>query len=300
MGGVGGNICGTVTAHTMVIKTKTKEQICQWFGDQWKEICMNYERDYKTGKLARLEKMFAGLSGKTEIKFSNPLQKPYTFYLPDLPTQEFFDASSFKLARVLEENYETIRDELERVLTEDREKFAEYMGDGINSDKNGMTNKGGEWKVFYFWQQFLENTENTKRCPNTFQLLQQLKKEGLLLGGMVCFSSLMPGTHIIPHTGPSNMRLTCHLGLMGCNNTTINVGTESSQFKEGKCIIFDDSYIHEVIHRGDSRRVTLMLDFWHPAMTHLEIEIFSSVMNNSANFMHPDEFFHSLKLVDVK
>merc|ERR1712137_957191 len=162
-----------------------------------------------------------------------------------------------------------IKTELEKVIQEDESEFTEYLGDGIASDKNGMTNKGGTWKVFYFWQQFLEQTENTRRCPKTFALLQRLKDEKLLLGGMVCFSSLLPGTNIIPHTGPSNMRLTCHLGLQGCTDTVIFVGSESSNFQEGKCIIFDDSFVHEVHHKGKERRVTLMLDMWPPSMTEL-------------------------------
>ena len=109
-----------------------------------------------------------------------------------------------------------------------------------------MTNRDGKWKVFYFWRQFLEYPENAKLCPNTYALLQKLKRDGLLLAGMVCFSSIMPGTRILPHTGPSNMRLTCHLGLTGCNGTEITVGSEKSNFKDGKCIIFDDSFVHEV------------------------------------------------------
>lgn len=42
-----------------------------------------------------------------------------------------------------------------------------------------------------------------------------------------------------------------------------------------------------------------MLDLWHPSMSSLEIEIFSRVMLDSSTFMHPDEFFHSLKLVNT-
>lgn len=43
-----------------------------------------------------------------------------------------------------------------------------------------------------------------------------------------------------------------------------------------------------------------MLDLWHPEMNATEIEVFKRVMNNSSTFMHPDEFFHSLKLVNTK
>jgi aspartyl/asparaginyl beta-hydroxylase (cupin superfamily) len=37
--------------------------------------------------------------------------------------------------------------------------------------------------------------------------------------------------------------------------------------QEGKCVVFDDSFEHEVWHRGDERRVVLLLNIWHPAIT---------------------------------
>lgn len=40
----------------------------------------------------------------------------------------------------------------------------------------------------------------------------------------MCFSAIDPGTHIVPHYGPSNMRLTAHLGLMNCKNVEVTVG----------------------------------------------------------------------------
>lgn len=32
-------------------------------------------------------------------------------------------------------------------------------------------------------------------------------------------------------------------------------------------MVFDDSFEHEVWHRGDERRVVLLLNIWHPAIT---------------------------------
>jgi hypothetical protein len=33
---------------------------------------------------------------------------------------------------------------------------------------------------------------------------------------------------------------------------------------EGKVMLFDDSYEHEVFHMGDGARVVLIVDVWHP------------------------------------
>ena len=36
------------------------------------------------------------------------------------------------------------------------------------------------------------------------------------------------------------------------------------EWAEGRCLIFDDSFEHEVWHEGDSDRVVLICDLWHP------------------------------------
>jgi len=44
------------------------------------------------------------------------------------------------------------------------------------------------------------------------------------------------------------------------------VGTEWHTWEEGKAIIFDDSWEHEVIHTGTDIRVVLIMDIWHPEL----------------------------------
>ena len=36
---------------------------------------------------------------------------------------------------------------------------------------------------------------------------------------------------------------------------------------EGKFIVFDDSFEHEVWHEGESFRLVLIVDIWHPELT---------------------------------
>ena len=38
-------------------------------------------------------------------------------------------------------------------------------------------------------------------------------------------------------------------------------------WEEGKAIIIDDSFDHEVWHNGSSFRLILIVDFWHPDLT---------------------------------
>ena len=41
------------------------------------------------------------------------------------------------------------------------------------------------------------------------------------------YSVMLPGTHVWPHTGPTNCRLRLHLGLVIPKNVAIRVGRET-------------------------------------------------------------------------
>ena len=35
-------------------------------------------------------------------------------------------------------------------------------------------------------------------------------------------------------------------------------------WKQGECLVFDDSFEHEVFHDGNADRIVLICDCWHP------------------------------------
>ena len=80
------------------------------------------------------------------------------------------------------------------------------------------------------------------------------------------FSVLRPGTHLRPHCGSTNTRLTCHLGVIVPGGARVRVGDEWREWREGECLVFDDSWEHEVVHEGKLDRVVLLLNFWHPGL----------------------------------
>jgi aspartyl/asparaginyl beta-hydroxylase (cupin superfamily) len=50
------------------------------------------------------------------------------------------------------------------------------------------------------------------------------------------------------------------------------VGSEARGWTEGKGLVFDDSFEHEVWHEGAETRIVLLVRFWHPELTREEIE----------------------------
>lgn len=43
----------------------------------------------------------------------------------------------------------------------------------------------------------------------------------------------------------------------------IRIGDQVRAWEEGKCLVFDDAYEHEVWNRTEEERVLLLVDFWH-------------------------------------
>lgn len=43
----------------------------------------------------------------------------------------------------------------------------------------------------------------------------------------------------------------------------IRIGDQIREWEEGKCLVFDDSYEHEVWNKTGEERVLLLVDFWH-------------------------------------
>jgi hypothetical protein len=59
------------------------------------------------------------------------------------------------------------------------------------------------------------------------------------------------------------MVLRCHLGLHvpSQKQCWIQVGDEKQSWGEGKCLVFDDTFVHTAVNLSDLPRVILLLDF---------------------------------------
>jgi aspartate beta-hydroxylase len=51
----------------------------------------------------------------------------------------------------------------------------------------------------------------------------------------------------------------------------MRVADEARTWHEGKCLLFDDTYEHEVWNKSQRTRVILLLDIWHPDLTEIEV-----------------------------
>ena len=110
--------------------------------------------------------------------------------------------------------------------------------------------------------------ENCRKAPITCKLIESFEPAKTCTRGQVKFSLIQPGVRLYPHCGPTNCRLRAHLGLHTPDGSMIRVANETRKWYEGKVIVFDDSFEHEIWHEGDTHaRLVLSVDVWHPDLS---------------------------------
>mmetsp|Transcript_85330 Transcript_85330/g.265229 ORF Transcript_85330/g.265229 Transcript_85330/m.265229 type:complete len:94 (-) Transcript_85330:49-330(-) len=79
---------------------------------------------------------------------------------------------------------------------------------------------------------------------------------------------LSPGGMVKPHFGNAP-RLSVHLALATPEPqaAAMLVGDSVVHWREGEVLLFDDTYIHSVVHRGRLPRYVLNVWFCHPCDT---------------------------------
>jgi beta-hydroxylase len=86
------------------------------------------------------------------------------------------------------------------------------------------------------------------------------------------FSSIESGTYIRPHRGAYKGYLRYHFGVdipANDNSCAIRIDDKLYNWSNGKSLIFDDTYIHDVWNNSGKDRVVLYVDFIRPLPKHL-------------------------------
>lgn len=217
-------------------------------------------------KLERINRCLRIRSGEEKPDYADPLQRP-EFYVPGLRSQAWYDVAEFAWTQSLERMHPTITQECREL---------ERSG-GLEKRPEG---RGGRWATSHLYFLGKKSDDLCNRCPETVRAIEAIP--GATSAGLVYFASLAPGTHLEPHCGPTNARLRCHLAVCIPDGCSIRVGSETREWQEGKCIVFDDSFEHEVWHTGTEVRFVLVLDIWHPDLTPEEIDAISTLMRLAA------------------
>jgi len=191
------------------------------------------------------------------IEYRRLLDQPFRRFslVGDTP---FFDPVRFPWVYTLEENWRVIRTELDAVL-ERRAAIPSFQA--VSSRQERLT-QDDRWKVFFLFAYGHKAEKNCRQCPHTTALLEQVP-------GMktAMFSILAPTKHLPAHQGLYAGVLRYHLGLKvpaQAERCRIRVADHEAHWQEGKSLVFDDTYDHEVWNDTDEERVVLFLDVLRP------------------------------------
>lgn len=186
---------------------------------------------------------------------------------PALGARPVHDRAQFGWTRMLEEAFETIRDEALAVYQAGGE-YKHYLYPGVGDAK---------WRSLIFIDDGRRNEANCARCPETARILSALP---VTLAREAMFSLVMPGAVLKPHRDAHNMILTCHMALTVPPECQLRIAGETHTWQEGKCLIIDTSYEHEVWNRSDQPRIVLLVDFLHPELTPVEQKFVEEIANS--------------------
>lgn len=171
---------------------------------------------------------------------------------------EVFDPALFPWVAELERSWPEIRAELDRLLAH-RERLPRFVD--IQPDQ-GKINPNAGWKTFFFTGLGIRSEHNRALCPATARAIDRIPNVELAL-----FSILAPGLHIPRHGGVTKGLVRCHLGLKvprDAEQAVMHVGSTRFHWEEGRAIVFDDTYKHEVWNHSAEERVVLLLDTRRP------------------------------------
>lgn len=175
-----------------------------------------------------------------------------------IPSSPFLDNTTFDWVPKLENSSGACREEFDRVWRRPEDIPAFHQ---ISPDQARIST-GTSWKTYalYIFGQRVE--QNCRKCSRTAAALADIP--GLV---NAWYSILAPGYHIPPHRGPTRALVRCHLGLRvpaDAERCWIRVDEQTTHWREGQVMLFDDTYEHEVLNDTDEYRAVLFIDVERP------------------------------------
>lgn len=192
--------------------------------------------------------------------WADPARRP-TEFLPRIGGGPIFPPSRFWFVPLLEAAYPAIRAEVDAV--------GDPSASGGRSVEEPLVGQG-RWDQVVLYEGGRRQHDACSRFPVTASVVERIPEATTFGPGVVTLSWLAPGTHVVAHCGSSNTKLRVHLGLRVPDGPELRVADQRLTWQEGRCLVFDDSYEHEVWHRGDRPRLVLLVDVLHPDLDEAE------------------------------
>jgi len=173
-----------------------------------------------------------------------------------VPTTPYVPTSRLPELQLLQDNWQTIRDEA-LAMAESAEIKAPTKHDDIGF--NSFFKYG--WKRFYLKWYDAKHPSAEQLCPQTVALLNQTPSVKAAM-----FAELPPGGQLNPHRDPFAGSLRYHLGLSTPNDQACYIDVDGIRhaWHDGQAVLFDETYVHEAHNKTDTTRIILFCDVQRP------------------------------------
>lgn len=173
-----------------------------------------------------------------------------------VPATPFIDARHVPALKVLDDNWHIIRDEAVALAQ------AQQIRAAANNDDAGFNSffKTG-WKRFYLKWYEAQHPSALSMCPRTVEILRGIPEVKAAM-----FAELPPGGRLNPHRDPYAGSLRYHLGLVTPNDDRCNIEVDGQTYswRDGKSVVFDETFIHSAENKSESNRIILFCDIERP------------------------------------
>lgn len=166
-----------------------------------------------------------------------------------------YNKEDFFWTDLLEQNYLTIKKEVEQYIHRNEESIKPYF----NKD---LVTKDKSWKTFSFFLWLWKVKKNIKQCPETNKILKQIPH---IVSASI--SILEPDVQIKRHRGDTNAVVRAHLALVApvqLPDCGFKVNEQEASWEEGKVIVFNNAAIHTAWNHSNKRRYVLLIDVMRP------------------------------------
>jgi len=209
--------------------------------------------------------LFVHFRGRDRLIFRRQVTDHSTFLAPynclvyffsGVPTTPILDVEDFPELRPLRDNWQTIRDEALRLYEGGHIRASDRHDDlGFNT----FFRKG--WKRFYLKWYGEPLPSARELCPRTVELVRSIPT---VHGAM--FALMAPKSQVTRHRDPFAGSLRYHLGLKTPNSDECRIFIDGNQYswRDGKDLVFDETYVHHFENKTDETRIILFCDFERP------------------------------------
>jgi beta-hydroxylase len=212
--------------------------------------------------------LFVHLRGRVRLNLKRQLLDHSGIFAPynvlmyafsAVPAKAYLDRSAFTHLDELRDGWQSIRDEALHLFDEGYIRSAEKHNDASFASffKEG-------WKRFYLKWYGEPLPSAHALCPNTVALLAKIPEVKAAM-----FALLPPGGKLNPHRDPFAGSLRYHLGLVTPNSDACRIFVDGEEYswRDGKDVVFDETYVHWAENRTDQTRVILFCDVERPLRT---------------------------------